>query len=164
MKEPSKSLQPLASKVLAGLRDARSAFRPTLEVREVGVVHTVMTGVARVSGLPGLGSEELVRFEGGAYGIAFNIDEKDSGIVLLSDSSEVETGTEVERTGRVTDVPVGRELLGRVVDPLGNPLDGGPPISSKMRLPVERPSPHIMDRAPKRMNPHPFATWINAVG
>jgi len=160
MKEPSKSLQPLASKVLAGLRDARSAFRPTLEVREVGVVHTVMTGVARVSGLPGLGSEELVRFEGGAYGIAFNIDEKDSGIVLLSDSSEVETGTEVERTGRVTDVPVGRELLGRVVDPLGNPLDGGPPISSKMRLPVERPSPHIMDRAPVTQ---PLQTGIKVV-
>ena len=160
MKEQAKSLQPLAIRVLAELRDARSSFRPSLEVREVGVVHTVMTGVARVSGLPGLGYEELVRFEGGAHGIAFNIDENDSGIVLLSDSSEVVTGTEVERTGRVTDIPVGRELLGRVVDPLGRPLDGGPPISSKKRLPVERPSPHIMDRAPVTQ---PLQTGIKVV-
>jgi len=148
MNTSTPSLFPASSDILAGLRDARSTLQTPLTVREVGLVHTVTTGVAQVSGLPGLGYEELVRFEGGTYGIAFNIDQADNGIVLLSDSAKVITGTEVERTGRVADIPVGEELLGRIIDSLGNPLDEGPPITSQKRFPIERPSPHIMDRAP----------------
>jgi F-type H+-transporting ATPase subunit alpha len=147
MSDEPKALLPLAISTLAGLAQAREGFRPTLRVREVGLVHTVTTGVAQVSGLPGLGYEELVLFEGGVQGIAFNIDERDNGIVLLCDSSKVATGKEVVRTGRVADVSVGPELLGRVVDPLGNPLDDGPPIVTARRLPMERPSAPIMDRA-----------------
>lgn len=151
---------PTAETVLAGLTKGRLSFQPSLSVREIGLVHTVTTGVAQVSGLPGLGFEELVRFEGGTLGIAFNIDEEDNGIVLLSESSKVMTGTEVLRTGRVADVPVGRELLGRVVNPLGNPLDGGAPPASARRLPMERPSPPIMDRAPVT---EPLQTGIKVI-
>ncbi len=147
MSDEPEALVPLAVSALTRFARARETFSPSLKAREIGLVHTVTTGVAQVSGLPGLGFEELVLFEGGAQGIAFNIDERDNGIVLLGDSSLIATGTEVLRTGRVADVPVGPELLGRVIDPLGNPLDDGPPILNEARLPMERPSPPIMDRA-----------------
>ncbi|MCP5541399.1 MAG: alternate F1F0 ATPase, F1 subunit alpha [Akkermansiaceae bacterium] len=155
-----RALVPLAAEVLAGLREARDRFRPSLSLREVGLVRTVSTGVAQVSGLPELGFEELVRFESGLHGIAFNIGEDDNGIVLLGESTEVVTGTEVVRTGRVADVPVGPELLGRVIDPLGVPLDNGPPVAEARRLPIERPSPPIMDRAPVTA---PLQTGIKAI-
>ncbi|MGJ8723259.1 MAG: alternate F1F0 ATPase, F1 subunit alpha [Roseibacillus sp.] len=145
---------------LADLAQARDSFTHRMEVREVGIVHTVTTGVAQVSGLPGLGYDELVRFEGGAYGIAFNIDEEDNGIVLLCESSQVLNGTEVERTGRVIDIPVGDELLGRVIDSLGNPLDDLAPPKTTDRLPIERPSPHIMDRVPVTV---PLQTGIKVI-
>lgn len=160
MSDSPKVLVPLAKKALVGLVEARTGFQPILDVHEVGLVHTVTTGVAQVSGLPGLGYGELVRFEGGARGIAFNIDEKDNGIVLLSDSSDVFTGTEALRTGSVADVPVGHELLGRVIDPLGNALDGGPALAATRRLPIERPSPPIMDRAPVT---EPLQTGIKVI-
>ncbi len=153
-------LLPLADEALDALRRARAEFRPSLSLREVGVVHTVTAGVAQISGLPELGLEELVRFEGGVHGIAFNIDEGDSGIILLGDEAKVVTGTEVTRTGRVADVPVGAGLLGRVVDPLGEPLDGGTPVPFDRRLPVERPAPAIMDRAPVTV---PLQTGIKVI-
>ena len=95
-----------------------------------------------------MGFEELVEFPGGVFGIAFNVDEDEIGVVLLGDYWHLHAGDEVERTGRVMDVAVGDGLLGRVIDPLGRPLDGKGPVASSERLPIERPAAPIMDRAP----------------
>jgi F-type H+-transporting ATPase subunit alpha len=114
----------------------------------VGTVTSLSTGIARVSGLPGVGYNEVVRFPGEMYGIAFNVDEDEIGVVLLGDHSKLHAGDEVERRGHVMDVPVGDELIGRVIDPMGRPLDSKGPVGSDKRLPIERPSPPIMDRAP----------------
>jgi F-type H+-transporting ATPase subunit alpha len=142
------------------LRRARETFTLRLSVREVGRIMTVSTGIATISGLPGVGYEELVKFPGDLYGIAFNVDADEVGIVLLGESSLLHAGDEVERTGRVMDVPVGKQLLGRIVDPLGRPLDGKDPVSVGQRLPVERPSPPIMDRAPVTV---PMQTGIKVI-
>ena len=101
-----------------------------------------------MSGLPGVGFEELVEFPGDVFGIAFNVDEDEIGVVLLGEYWHLHAGDEVERTGRVMDVAVGDGLLGRVIDPLGRPLDGNGPIAADKRLPIERPAAAIMDRAP----------------
>jgi F-type H+/Na+-transporting ATPase subunit alpha len=133
---------------IAAVRRSLESYSPSLEPLEVGVVKNVSTGIATVSGLPGVGFEELVRFPGGLLGIAFNIDEDEVGIVLLGDYEALHAGDEVERTGRVMDVAVGDALLGRVIDPLGSPLDGLGPVATEARLPVERSAPPIMDRSP----------------
>jgi F-type H+-transporting ATPase subunit alpha len=129
------------------LDHAREAFVPELLPREVGIVTNVSTGIAVVSGLPGVGSEELIEFPNGVLGIAFDVDPVAVGVVLLGDYQSLEAGTEVTRTGRVMDVAVGAELLGRVVDPLGRPLDDKGAVATTLRRPVERPAPPIMDRA-----------------
>lgn len=130
------------------MREAREAFTVQLTPREVGVITNVSTGIATVSGLPGAGYEELLKFPGGLLGIAFNLDEDEIGVILLGEYQDLHAGDEVERTGRVMDVVVGDALLGRVIDPLGKPLDGKGPIVADQRLPIERPAPAIMDRAP----------------
>ena len=125
------------------MRRAREAFTPQLAPREVGTITSVSTGIARVSGLPGVGFEELVKFPGGVFGIAFNVDEDEIGVVLLGDYWHLHAGDEVERTGRVMDVAVGDGLLGRVIDPLGRPLDGRgrwPPASACPSSAPPRPS------------------------
>ena len=141
-------LQNVFDTVFAGLRQAREAFTPHLEPREVGTITSVATGIANVSGLPGVGFDELVTFPGDVLGIAFNVDADEIGAVLLGEYWHLHAGDEVERTGRVMDVAVGDGLLGRVIDPLGRPLDGNGPVAAGERLPIERPAPPIMDRAP----------------
>ncbi|MBT7302482.1 MAG: F0F1 ATP synthase subunit alpha, partial [Victivallales bacterium] len=141
-------LQGVFDRAFADLSQAREAFAPPLASREVGTVISVSTGIAQVSGLPGVGSDEMLAFPGGVVGIAFNVDEDEIGVVLLGDYWNLRAGDEVERTGRVMDVAVGDGLLGRVIDPLGRPLDDNGPVSSSDRLPVERPATPIMDRAP----------------
>ena len=145
---PPGSLRGAVDRALTGLREARDAPPPPLRAREVGVVTSVSTGIARISGLPGVGAEELVAFRGGLLGMAFNVDEHEVGVVLLGDSEAIHAGDEVTRTGRVMDVPVGTGLLGRVIDPLGAPLDGAGAIVTDERRPIERPAPGIMYRAP----------------
>ena len=130
------------------ISQAREAFTAQLTPREIGTITTVSTGIATVSGLPGVGSEELLLFPGGVYGIAFNVDEEEIGVVLLGEYQNLHAGDEVERTGRVMDVAVGDGLLGRIIDPLGRPLDGNGPLAGSERLPIERPAAPIMDRAP----------------
>ena len=141
-------LETAIDRTFAGLREVREAFTPQLTPREVGIITNVSTGIATVSGLPGVGFDELVRFPGGLLGIAFNVDENEIGVILLGEYQDLHAGDEVERTGRVMDVAVGDGLLGRVIDPLGEALDGKGPIAADKRLPVERPAPPIMDRAP----------------
>ncbi len=142
------SLQDIFDSAFSGINQVRKAFTPQLTLREVGTIASVSTGIARVSGLPGVGFDELVRFPGDVYGIAFNLDEDEIGVVLLGEYWHLQAGDEVERTGRVMDVAVGDGLLGRVIDPLGRPLDGQGQVASRDRLPIERPAPPIMDRAP----------------
>jgi F-type H+/Na+-transporting ATPase subunit alpha len=153
-------LERVLDRAFAGLDQARQVHAPTLAPREVGTIATVSTGIATVSGLPGIGFEELIRFPGEVFGIAFNVDEDDIGVVLLGDHAHLRAGDEVERTGRVMDVGVGDGLLGRVVDPLGLPLDGRGPVAAGGRLPIERPAAHIMDRAPVTM---PLQTGLKVV-
>lgn len=141
-------LQGLIDKPFADLSQTRASFTQHLVPREIGTIRRVTTGIAQVSGLPGVGFEELVEFPGGVFGIAFNVDEDDVGIVLLGDYSHLHAGDEVKRLGRVMDVAVGEALLGRVIDPLGRPLDGRESAACDARLPIERPAAHIMDRAP----------------
>ena len=141
-------LRGVLDRTFAGIDQAREAFTPQLTPREVGTITSIATGIAKVSGLPGVGFEELVRFPGDVLGIAFNVDEGEIGVVLLGEYWHLNAGDEVERTGRVMDVIVGDGLLGRVIDPLGRPLDDNGPVAAHQRLPIERAAPHIMDRAP----------------
>ncbi|HEV2700949.1 MAG TPA: alternate F1F0 ATPase, F1 subunit alpha [Steroidobacteraceae bacterium] len=145
---------------LADLSVAGRAFSPRLASREVGTITSVATGVAMVSGLPGVGFEELVQFPSETYGIAFNLDETEVGVVLLGDYQDLAAGTEVRRTHRVLDVGVGPELLGRVIDPLGRPLDGQRRVNTRIRVPVECKAPAIMDRAPVE---RPLQTGIKVI-
>ena len=153
-------LKTLYEKAFDTIGKGVESFSPRLEAREVGTVEKVNTGIATVSGLPGAGYEELLEFPGGVFGIAFNVDEDEIGVVLLGDYSHLFAGDEVRRTGRVMDIPVGHELLGRVIDPLGRPLDGEGPIRSLHRLPIERASVPIMDRAPVT---EPLQTGIQVI-
>jgi F-type H+/Na+-transporting ATPase subunit alpha len=148
MNAAPENLQSVFDRTFSGISRVRETFTPQLTPHEVGTIVGVSTGIARVSGLPGVGFEELVKFPGGGFGIAFNVDEDEIGVVLLGEYSHLHTGDEVERTGRVMDVAVGEGLLGRVVDPLGRPLDAKGPVAAGIRLPIERPAAAIMDRAP----------------
>ena len=133
---------------------------PELRQYEIGTVQFVGRDIARVSGLPHIRAEELVRFSGNYMGLVFNIDPKEIGVILLDPSENIQVGSEVQRTKRVLDVPVGDGLLGRVVDPLGRPLDGLGEVNTVMRLPVERPAPAVMDRAPVTV---PLQTGIKVI-
>jgi F-type H+-transporting ATPase subunit alpha len=148
MNDTPENLQSVFDLAFAGISQVRGAFTPRLTLREVGTILSVATGIAKVSGLPNVGFEELVKFPGDVLGIAFNVDEDEIGVVLLGEYWHLHAGDEVERTGRVMDVAVGDGLLGRVIDPLGRPLDGNGPVAASDRLPIERPAAPIMDRAP----------------
>jgi F-type H+-transporting ATPase subunit alpha len=148
MNAAPESLRSVFDGAFATIREACDNYAPVLTPREVGTIISISTGIARVAGLPSVGFDELVRFPGDVFGIAFNVDEDEVGVVLLGEYWHLHVGDEVERTGRVMDVAVGDELLGRVIDPLGRPLDGNGPVISHERLPIERPAASIMDRAP----------------
>ncbi len=115
-------------------------------LQHVGTVEHVGDGVAAIAGLPHVGIDELVRFETGALGLVLSVDRHRAGCVLLTDADSVVAGTRVLGTGDIARVPVGEALLGRVVDPLGRPLDDGAPIESPHRAPIDRPAPAIKDR------------------
>lgn len=151
----------------AALDDALAALHHTLVVapytlqsRDVGVIHFIGQGIARVHGLPGVRAEELIRFAGDRLGMAFNIDADEVGVVMLDQTNHLRTGMAVYRTGRVFDVPVGDALLGRVVDAVGRPLDDLGVIHAGRRLPIERPAPAVMDRAPVTV---PLQTGVKVV-
>lgn len=133
---------------------------PRVNQREVGVVHFVGQGIVRAWGLPHVKAEEIVRFPGNTLGYVFNIDPDEIGIILLGPTEHMRAGVEVRRTGRVLDVPVGEDLLGRVVDALGRPLDGLGEVRSIRRYPVEREAPPVMVRAPVTV---PLQTGLKVV-
>lgn len=142
------------------LRKGREGFSLPIAMEEVGVISTLFNGIARVTGIPEVGFEELLKFPGNLYGIAFNIDENDVGVVLLGDYWHLHAGDKVLRTRRVMDVPVGEGLIGRVITPLGAPLDDKGPIAFNQRLPIERNAPSIMDRAPVNV---PLQTGVKVI-
>jgi F-type H+-transporting ATPase subunit alpha len=157
---PPDSLLETVEGVLAKMGRTRDAFVPPFSPRETGRITSVSMGIATVVGLPGAGFEELIQFPGDLLGIAFNVDELEMGVVLLGDYSHLHTGDEVARTGRVMDVGVGDELLGRVIDPLGRPLDNNNFAAPQKRLPIERAAKAIMDRAPVTV---PLQTGIKVI-
>jgi len=160
MNMPAQNLQTTIDRTFADLDQAREGQTQQLDAREIGIITSLSTGIARVSGLPDVCYEEVVKFPGELYGIAFNVDEDEIGVVLLGDYWHLHAGDEVERRGHVMDVPVGDGLIGRVVNPLGRPLDGKGPVISGKRMPIERPAPHIMDRAPVTV---PLQTGIKVI-
>jgi len=160
MSTAPESLQSAVDRAFAAMSQVRGGFTPHLRPREVGTIVSVATGIAKVSGLPSVGFEELIRFPGGVFGIAFNVDEDEIGVVLLGEYWHLQAGAEVQGTGRVMDVAVGEGLVGRVIDPLGRPLDGRGPVASSGRLPIERPATPIMDRAPVNV---PLQTGLKAI-
>jgi len=135
-------------------------LRPSLKAREVGTVRYVGGGIARVDGLSGVKSEELVSFTGGILGMVFNLDIEEVGVIMLGESDGIRAGSEVQRTGRVIDVPVSETLLGRVIDATGRPLDNLGAISTSVRRPVERKAPEILERLPVTV---PLQTGIKVV-
>jgi F-type H+/Na+-transporting ATPase subunit alpha len=157
---PPEGLRADIERAFAVIARARDAFVPKLTSHEFGTITAVSAGIANVVGLPGVGFEELVRFPGDLLGMAFNVDEEAIGVILLGDYSHVQSGDEVSRTGRVMDVAVGEMLIGRVIDPLGRPLDGKGAIASSQRLPIEREAKAIMDRSPVTV---PLQTGIKVI-
>jgi F-type H+-transporting ATPase subunit alpha len=157
---PTDTLFPDLDLAFTSLRQAREAFVPKLSTREIGRITSVSTGIATVSGLAGAGFEELIQFPGELSGIAFNMDEDEIGVVLLGDYAHLQAGDEVTRTGRVMDVGVGETLLGRVIDPLGRPLDDLGAMTCRQRLPIEREAKPIMDRSPVTV---PLQTGIKVI-
>jgi F-type H+-transporting ATPase subunit alpha len=149
---------------IASFLDAitQALAQPRFEIvpREVGVVRQVANGIARVAGLPGVAVDEIVQFPDGLQGIALQMDEHEVCVVLLGESSGLAAGDKATRVDRVIDVPVGVELLGRVISPMGEPLDGRGPINCTQRLPIERPAPPIMARLPVST---PLQTGIKAI-
>lgn len=153
-------LERLADDVRESLDAALEGHSIEVEIVQAGTVRQVERGVARVSGLPNVGAEELLLIAGDIPAIAFNLDRDEVGVVLLGDSDAVEAGADVRATGRLLDTPVGEALKGRVLDALGRPLDGAGPIETDERWPVERDAPAIVDRTPVT---RPLQTGIKIV-
>ena len=137
-----------------------AGWSPKVEQETVGYVTSIADGVARVRGLPNAMASELLEFEGGLRGVALNIDENDLGVVLMGEASHIEEGSPVKQTGTVLSVPVGDAMLGRVVDPLGNPIDGKGPIESTERRLLEVQAPSVVERQPVS---EPLQTGIKAI-
>lgn len=156
----SDNLKNVFDTAFSRISQARESFVPELTPREVGTITSIATGIAKVSGLPGVGFEEVLKFPGDIYGIAFNVDEDEVGVVLLGDYWHLQAGDEVERSGHVVDVSVGDGLIGRIINPIGRPLDGKGRLVSSERLPVERPAPPILDRDPVSV---PLQTGIKVI-
>ena len=156
----SRPLQTALDDTFAALDDAVAGHRAHATAHEVGRVIALGQGTARVRGLPNVQADELVRFSGGLLGLAFNLDPHEVGVVLLGPGPGLKAGDLAHRTGRIMDVPVGAELLGRVVDALGQPLDERGALRLAERLPVERPAPPIMHRAPVN---RPLQTGIKVI-
>ena len=143
------------------LKDFVAAYEPTgAATAEVGSVIDAGDGIAHVEGLPGLMANELVVFEDGTQGLALNLDEKEAGVVVLGDFAGIEAGQPVTRTGEVLSAPVGDAFLGRVVDPLGNPIDGLGAIEAEGRRALELQAPGVMQR--KSVH-EPLQTGIKAI-
>ena len=142
------------------IRDQIGGYAVEVDVAEVGSVISIGDGIARVHGVHRAMAGEMLEFTHGVFGIALNLEEESVGAVLLGDYKKIKEGDTVKRTGRIISVPVGDEMLGRVVDALGQPIDGKGPIQTKQFLPIERIAPGVVDRQPVK---EPIQTGLKAI-
>ncbi|MGB7432508.1 MAG: F0F1 ATP synthase subunit alpha [Ahrensia sp.] len=149
-----------AAEISAILKDQIKNFGNEAEVSEVGQVLSVGDGIARVYGLDQVQAGEMVEFPGGIRGMALNLETDNVGVVIFGSDRDIKEGDTVKRTGAIVDVPVGKELLGRVVDPLGNPIDGKGPIKGAKRMRVDVKAPGII---PRKSVHEPMSTGLKAI-
>ncbi|MEA1902208.1 MAG: F0F1 ATP synthase subunit alpha [Actinomycetota bacterium] len=149
-----------ADQITESLRTQLEGWEPDVSKETVGYVTSIADGVARVEGLPRAMASELLEFPGGLIGVALNIDEDDLGVVFLGESNYIEEGDPVKQTGRVLSVPVGDALLGRVIDSLGNPIDGKGAINASESRLLETQAPSVVERQPVS---EPLQTGIKAI-
>jgi F-type H+/Na+-transporting ATPase subunit alpha len=149
-----------ADEISSVLREEIAHFRSELKLGEEGTITEIGDGIAHVYGLTNVMEEEMLEFSNGAFGLALNLEENSVGAIILGPYHTLKEGDKVKRTGRVIDVPSGDALLGRVVNPLGQPIDNRGPIETKTRLPVERHAPGIADRQSVK---EPLQTGIKAI-
>src|SRR5712692_4722221 len=149
-----------ADEITEILKQQLAGYEKAIDVAEVGTVLSVGDGIARVYGLDKVMAGELVDFGHDLFGLALNLEEDSVGVVLLGESTQVKEGQEVRRTGRIIQVPVGPELVGRVVDALGRPIDGKGPIAAADHYPIERTAPGVIERQPVR---EPVQTGLKAI-
>ncbi|MCC6988205.1 MAG: F0F1 ATP synthase subunit alpha, partial [Acidobacteria bacterium] len=142
------------------IRDQIGGFAADVDVAEVGTVISLADGVARVHGCERAMAGEMLEFPHGVFGIALNLEEDSVGAVLLGDFLKIKEGDPVKRTGRIISVPVGEEMLGRVVNALGQPIDGKGPILTKTFAPIETLAPGVVDRQSVR---EPMQTGLKAI-
>jgi F-type H+-transporting ATPase subunit alpha len=153
-------MQIKAEEISSIIRQQIAGYETEIDIQEVGTVVSVGDGVARVYGLERCMALELLEFPGEVFGVAFNLEEDNVGVVLLSESTAVKEGDLVKRTGRIIEVPVGEALLGRVVTPLGEPIDGKGPIEASEFGAIERLAPGVVDRQPVH---EPLQTGIKSI-
>ncbi len=146
--------------ITEALRSRLEGWEPGMQKETVGYVTSIADGVARVEGLPSVMASELLEFPGGLMGVALNIDETDLGVVFLGDYTHIEEGDPVKQTGNLLSVPVGDAMLGRVIDALGNPIDGRGPIDATERRLLEVQAPSVVERQPVT---EPLQTGIKAI-
>ncbi|MDQ2838290.1 MAG: F0F1 ATP synthase subunit alpha [Actinomycetota bacterium] len=149
-----------ADEIRSALEGYVSSYSPEASREEVGVVSDTGDGIAHVEGLPSCMTNELLEFEGGTLGLALNLDVRDIGVVILGDASKIEEGQQVKRTGEVLSVPVGDAFLGRVVNPLGVPIDGLGEVATTERRALELQAPTVVQRKEVR---EPLLTGIKAI-
>ncbi len=149
-----------AAAIDAVLKAQIEQFKTAVELVEEGEIIELGDGIARIKGLPSAMAGELLAFPGGLFGIALNLEEDEIGAVLMGETALVKEGDPVKSTGKIVQVPVGEELVGRVVNPLGQPLDGKGPINAKAFRPVEWRAPGVIDRQPVKQ---PMQTGIKAI-
>ena len=142
------------------IREQIGSFAVDVDVAEVGSIISLGDGIARVHGVENAMAGEMLEFPHGVYGIALNLEEESVGAVLLGEYTAIKEGDIVKRTGRIISVPVGDEMLGRVVNALGQPIDGKGPIVTKQYLPIERLAPGVVDRQPVK---EPLQTGLKAI-
>ena len=142
------------------IRDQIGNYAVNVDVSEVGTVIAIGDGIARLHGVESVMAGEMLEFSHGVFGIALNLEESSVGAVLLGDYTEISEGDTVKRTGRIISVPVGDEMLGRVINALGQPIDGKGPITSNQYLPIEQIAPGVVDRQPVR---EPLQTGLKAI-
>jgi F-type H+-transporting ATPase subunit alpha len=153
-------LDTLTDTLFDPLEQARAQVEPRIDLAEIARILSVGNGVAQIAGFTDLHADELVTFPNGVMGIASNLRRDRIGVIVLGDTNTLRPGDTLRRSGRVVDVPVGSELLGRVVDGLGRPIDGNGPLDTDERHPIECPAPPIMHRAPADV---PLQTGIKAI-
>ena len=149
-----------ADEISRVLRAEIENYERAVNVAETGSVISVGDGIARIYGLERVMAGELIEFKDGVSGIALNLEEDQVGAVLLGDASAIKEGDEVRRTGRIMSIPVGEAMIGRVVDALGNPIDGKGPIATTQFNPIERIAPGVVDRQGVK---EPLQTGIKAI-